>query len=83
MDPKNTNENASPSSSAVADLAMLAERVEHLVKHCAQLAVENRELHEQTLTLQAERDALRDKYEHSRARIDAMIVRLKGLEQSS
>ncbi len=83
MDHKNTNENAAPSSSAVADLALLAERVEHLVKRCAQQAVENRELREQTATLQVEHDALREKNEQFRTRIDAMVVRLRDLEQTS
>jgi uncharacterized protein (TIGR02449 family) len=40
---------------------------------------ENQALREQQASLQIERDILRDKNEQSRARIDAMIVRLKGL----
>lgn len=92
MDNENLNENIAPvewgdfdsrSETAMTDLAILAERVERLVQHCEQLAWENRELREQTSVLQAERDALREKSEQSRARIDAMVVRLRDLEQDS
>lgn len=92
MDNENLNENIasvelgdfdSRSETAMTDLALLAERVEHLVQLCGQLTQENRELREQTSVLQAERDALREKNEQSRARIDAMVVRLKDLEQNS
>lgn len=64
------------------NLIILAERVDELVGWCERLARENRSLREQIATLQAERDALRGKNEQLRARIDTMIVRLKGLGQS-
>ena len=64
-------------------LAILAERVDQLVQWCERLARENQSLREQMIVLQAERDALREKNEQSRARIAAMIVRLKGLGQDS
>ena len=92
MDNENLNENIasvelddfnSQSETAMTDLALLAERVERLVQRCEQLAWENQELREQTSVLQAERDALREKNEQSRARIDAMVVRLRDLEQNS
>ena len=92
MNNENWNENIAPvesddfgnrSETAMTDLAVLAERVEHLVQLCEQLAQENRELREQTSALQAERDALREKSEQFRARIDAMVVRLRDLEQNS
>lgn len=92
MDSENLNENIVPvewgdfdsrSEIAMTDLALLAERVERLVQLCGQLAQENRELHEQISILQVERDALREKSEQSRARIDAMVVRLRDLEQDS
>ncbi len=91
MNNENWNENNEPvalnyfddrSETAITDLALLAERVERLVQICAQLTQENRELREQTLTLQAERDTLREKSEQFRARIDAMVVRLRDLEQT-
>jgi cell division protein ZapB len=92
MDNENLNENiasvelddfSNRSETAMTDLALLAERVERLVQRCEQLAWENQELREQTSVLQAERDALREKNEQSRARIDAMVVRLRDLEQNS
>jgi cell division protein ZapB len=57
--------------------------VDQLLALCGRLAQENQVLREQHDALVAERDTLRDKYEHARARIEAMIVRLKGLEQNS
>ena len=71
------------SGTVVTDLAILAERVERLVQLCEQLTQENQELHERMTALQTERDTLYDKNEQSRSRIEAMIVRLKGLEQTS
>ena len=68
---------------AGTSLAILAERVDQLARWCEHLARENRSLREQMIVLQAERDTLREKNAQSRARIEAMIVRLKGLEQSS
>ncbi len=71
------------SGTVVTDLAILAERVERLVQLCEQLTQENQELHEQMTVLQTERDVLYDKNEQSRSRIEAMIVRLRDLEQTS
>lgn len=68
---------------AETSLAILAERVDRLAWWCERLARENRSLRERMNALQTERDALREKNEQSRARIEAMIVRLKGLGQSS
>jgi cell division protein ZapB len=91
MDSENFEQNTAPfttedfddfSGTVVTDLAILAERVEQLVQRCEQLTRENQELREQTTTLQAERDALHDKNEQSRSRIEAMIVRLRDLEQA-
>ncbi len=67
---------------AVIHLITLGDRVDQLLALCGRLTQDNQALREQHDALEAERDALRDKYEHSRARIEAMIVRLKGLEQS-
>ena len=66
---------------AVAGLMILSERVERMALLCERLAQENRILHDQQAALEAERDGLREKNEQSRLRIDAMIVRLKGLGQ--
>lgn len=91
MDNENFEENTSPfitedsddpSGTVVTDLAILAERVERLVQQCEQLTRENQELRDKTMALQAERDTLYDKNEQSRSRIEAMIVRLRDLEQA-
>lgn len=63
-------------------LILLTERVDQLAGWCERLARENRSLREEIATLQAERDALRGKNEQLCARIDTMIVRLKGLGQN-
>ncbi len=64
-------------------LAVLAERVERLARLSERLTRENRDLREQMAELRAERDALFERNEQSRARIEAMIVRLRSLEQTS
>ena len=68
---------------AIAGLAILTEQVEQLLRFCEDLTRENQSLRERNGALQAERDALHDRNEQSRARIEAMIVRLKDLEQAS
>lgn len=68
---------------AIAGLAILAERLERLLRFCAELQSENQVLRERSEAMQTERDALRDRNEQLRARIEAMIVRLKDLEQAS
>jgi len=68
---------------AATSLAILVERVDQLAQWCERLVADNRVLRERVSVLQTERDALREKNEQSRARIDAMVVRLKGLGQSS
>ncbi len=67
----------------VTDLILLNERVEQLARLCERLLRENQTLREQQATLQVERDILHEKNEQSRARIDAMIIRLKGLGPGS
>ena len=66
---------------AVVGLMILSERVERLALLCERLVQENRILRDQQAALETERDGLREKNEQSRLRIDAMIVRLKGLGQ--
>lgn len=64
-------------------LAVLAERVERLVRLSERLDRDNQALSEELAELRLERDALFEKNEQSRARIEAMIVRLRSLEQTS
>ncbi|RZU99578.1 TIGR02449 family protein [Spiribacter vilamensis] len=59
----------------------LERRVERLIQLCEQLRDENRVLLRTQESLNAERAALLEKNETARARIEAMIGRLKALEQ--
>lgn len=72
-----------PPETAIAGLAMLAERVDRLLRFHEDLERENQALRERNEALRVERDALHDRNEQSRARIEAMIVRLRDLEQTS
>ncbi|CDH43453.1 TIGR02449 family protein [Candidatus Contendibacter odensensis] len=67
---------------AATGLVLLTERVEQLARLCERLLRENQLLREQQAALQVERNLLHEKNEQSRTRIDAMIVRLKGLGPS-
>ena len=60
----------------------LEKRVARLIELCDQLRDENRVLLQSQESLNAERAALLEKNDTARARIEAMISRLKALEQS-
>jgi cell division protein ZapB len=64
-------------------LATLEERIDELIRSHEQLALENDSLHARQVALLAERDKLIAQNEQSRERIEAMVARLKGLEQST
>ncbi|HCK81375.1 MAG TPA: TIGR02449 family protein [Candidatus Competibacter sp.] len=72
----------SVTETAASGLAILAERVEQLVQFCERLLQENQNLREQRRELQAKCEQLHEKNELSRSRIEAMVVRLKSLEQT-
>jgi cell division protein ZapB len=61
-------------------LTTLAARLEELIRLCEQLAEDNRRLHTRQSALLAEREELVQQNEQARARIDAMVARLRGLE---
>ena len=63
------------------DLKRLEQRVDALVKVCDQLQDENRTLKQRQDSLTAERATLLQKNEQVRARVEAMIGRLKAMEQ--
>lgn len=65
------------------ELKRLEQRVDALVKVCDTLQDENRTLKERQDTLTAERATLLQKNEQVRARVEAMIGRLKAMEQGS
>ena len=63
------------------ELKRLEKRVDALVEVCDQLQNENRSLKQRQDTLTAERATLLQKNEQVRARVEAMIGRLKAMEQ--
>jgi len=63
--------------------AALAQRVERLAELARQLAEDNRSLRAAQQQLVGERAALLSKNEQARARVEAMIQRLKSLEHSA
>ncbi len=67
----------------VEQLAALAERVERLAALVQQLSGENANLRQSQQQLLGERASLLSKNEQARSRVEAMIQRLKSLEQSA
>ena len=66
-----------------SDLKRLEDRLDDLVKICNQLQTENKSLKEKQETLSRERATMAQKNEEVRARVEAMIVRLKSMEQGN
>ncbi len=64
-------------------LATLDTRLAALLAYCEQLRLENQSLHAREHELLAERDGLIQNNEQARTRIDAMVMRLKNLENSN
>ncbi len=62
------------------DLQALEIRVEELIRACSYLKDENKSLKQRQDNLVAERAALIEKTELARARVEAMITRLKSME---
>jgi cell division protein ZapB len=65
------------------ELKRLEKRVDALVGVCDQLQDENRSLKQRQDVLTSERAGLLQKNEQVRARVEAMIGRLKAMEQGS
>ena len=65
------------------ELKRLEKRVDALVNVCDQLQDENRSLKQRQDVLTSERATLLQKNEQVRARVEAMIGRLKAMEQGS
>lgn len=70
----------SANNMAVHALDKLEVRLEELIQLCDRLRDDNEALRQQHTTLTAERNELLEKNELSRARIEAMVARLKALE---
>jgi cell division protein ZapB len=65
------------------ELRRLEKRLEELVVLCRQLQEENQSLRHRQDILTSERASLLHKNEQVRGRVEAMIGRLKGMEQAS
>jgi len=63
------------------DLKALGCRVDELILLCQQLKNENQALRDQHASLTSERAHLMEKNERARSRVEAMIMRLKNMEQ--
>jgi cell division protein ZapB len=65
------------------NLSALEERLDTFLVMCEQLVKDNQTLMAKQSSLLEERQALIQQNEQSRTRIEAMVARLKGLEQPS
>jgi len=74
---------STPQSVTEQELQKLEVRLEELVNTIAQLKEENRSLRNQQDSLVSERANLIEKNETARTRVEAMINRLKAMEQGS
>ncbi len=72
-----------PDKSFGEELERLARRLDDLVLTCNQLKEENRSLRQRQDALTAERANLLQKNEQVRARVEAMIGRLKAMEHGA
>lgn len=68
---------------ASQQLKVLEGKINELIKICSQLHEENRTLKANELFLMSERSRLQEKNEEARVKVEAMIGRLKTLEQNT
>jgi cell division protein ZapB len=73
---------ANPKSAVELELKRLEKRLEDLIVTVGQIKEENRALRQRQDTLTSERATLLQKNEQVRARVEAMIGRLKSMEQA-
>ncbi len=71
-----------PKSAVELELKRLEKRLEDLIVTVGQIKEENRALRQRQETLTAERASLLQKNEQVRGRVEAMIGRLKSMEQA-
>ncbi len=62
------------------ELRVLENKIDQLIQMCARLNEENRMLREREVELLAERDSLLEKNTQARGRVEAMLGRLRALE---
>ena len=72
-----------PHSQVDLELKRLEQRVDELVATVLQLKEENRSLRQRQDAITTERASLLHKNEQVKGRVEAMIGRLKGMEQAS
>lgn len=72
-----------PKSVAAVELKSLEKRIDELVATVTQLKEESRALRQRQDTLMSERAGLLNKNEQVRARVEAMIGRLKAMEHNA
>jgi cell division protein ZapB len=70
-------------SSTLAELNEVSGRIDRLLELCQRLAEENRSLRLSQEQLSAERSNLLAKNEQARSRVEAMIARLRALENGA
>jgi cell division protein ZapB len=78
---RHMNEN-NPKAAVDLELKRLEKRLEELIVTLSQIKEENRALRQRQETLTSERAGLLQKNEQVRARVEAMIGRLKSMEQA-
>jgi cell division protein ZapB len=71
------------SNATLTELKEVAGRVDRLLELCQRLAEENRSLRQSQEQLSAERSNLLAKNEQARSRVEAMIARLRALENGA
>ncbi|MGH8122450.1 MAG: TIGR02449 family protein [Rudaea sp.] len=71
------------SATVVTDLADISGRLDRLLDIVRRLSEENRSLRTSQEQLNAERQSLLAKNEQARSRVEAMIVRLRSLENNA
>lgn len=74
---------STPADPVLGQLQALGERFERLAEQYRRLLDENRSLRHSQEQLSSERAALLNKNELARSRVEAMIVRLKSLENNA
>ena len=73
---------ANPKSAVELELKRLEKRLDDLIVTVSQIKEENRALRQRQETLTSERASLLQKNEQVRGRVEAMIGRLKSMEQA-
>jgi len=71
------------SNATLTELQEVSGRVDRLLEMCQRLAEENRSLRQSQEQLSAERSNLLAKNEQARSRVEAMIARLRALENGA